>query len=130
MAKANRQARLQRSTRREMAREALRVHIDGIKQIDGINECIALAEQAFMYGDVSGIPALRLRFDSHMALLNKVLPSPRQVELSSNDQHGPVLILDMVGAQPVHPPQLEVLDGEIVGAEESRERSDLEDLCS
>jgi hypothetical protein len=72
-----------------------------------------------MVGAKDSIPALVLEARISETLLDRVLPKPKPVEISSSDQHGPVLILDMVGAQEFIPPQLEVIDGEVVGINEA-----------
>ena len=107
-----------RSARRELERDALRTRIDGNKHIDEINKVIGLARGAYMTGDKDAVPALKAELDARFRMLDKVLPTPRPVELNLSDADGPVLILDMVGQQAFIPPQLEVIEGEIVGVNE------------
>ena len=74
-----------------------------------------LARSAFMLGDKDSVPALALEYKITESLLDRVLPKPKPIEIQSSDNHGPVLILDMVGQQAFIPPNLDVIDGEIVG---------------
>jgi len=107
---------VEKTKRIQAQRAALRTRINGEKCIAGVYDVIEKADAAYLMGDKDSVPALKLRFDGYMALLNKVLPTPRTVELTQNSNTGPVLILDMVGAQPFIKPHLNVIDGELVDA--------------
>lgn len=69
------------SKRRQMAQEALRMKIDGEAAIESLKATREAAKTA----DKETIPALRLQADIDLALLKKVLPDLRHVELSSDD---------------------------------------------
>ncbi len=68
--------------RRQHAQEALRVKINGEKHIASLE---SLSDQA-KSAEKDAIPALKLQADISLALLKKVLPDLRHVELSGDEE--------------------------------------------
>lgn len=107
--------------RRTATQEALRERAKGVYHINGIHECISMAEQAYLLGDKDSVPAIALKMRGHEIMLRKVLPDLRSVELNAGDGgEGPVLILDLVGKQPFRlekkVPEI-AADGDVVDVE-------------
>jgi len=66
-----------------MAKEALRVKIDGERQINRITELLGADWEQ------SKVPEYRAKMDGHFKLLGKVLPDLRAVEYSNIDTDKP-----------------------------------------
>lgn len=75
------------SKRRSMAQEALRVKINGEKHIGNLEAINESAKSA----DKDTIPGLRLQADISLALLKKVLPDLKHVEVTS-DEDSPLIV--------------------------------------
>lgn len=69
------------SKRRSLAQDALRVKINGEKHINALE---SIGEQA-KTADKDAIPGLKLQADISLALLKKVLPDLRHIEVSGDD---------------------------------------------
>lgn len=64
-----------------MAREALRLKIDGEKALDEINDVAGALRGA----GKDDVPALKARADIQFGLLRKILPDVRSIELTGED---------------------------------------------
>ena len=100
----------QTNLRRKHAQDALRTTLDGEAHVNGVLEVISQAEKAYLLGDKDSVPALRLKMDGHLKLLNKVLPDVKQIDMTAQLNQMPVLILDFLGR---NAPEGAIIDGEL-----------------
>lgn len=92
---------------RRRAQDMLRSLVDGETALRGVQGVIERSKVAYTIADKDSVPALALELKAHLALLNKVLPDVKAVDITSdNPSDGlPTLLLDLLGHQPLNVPQ-------------------------